>query len=292
MADLRRGLTYAEAGGWGRALMLEARRRGVATAALQHGFIYRHWLNYRHTADEMRPGAADAGFPVPDRTLVFDQYAVEHLISQGHFSAESLQMTGSARLDDLARRLAVLRPSREAIRQKLGVRGEPLAVFAAKFVEVEHELPPLVSAAAVMPDIRVVIKPHPAETPELYRPFLTGAPSVSLAPATADLATLLAAADAVITMNSTVAIDGLVLGLPALVIGLPNNLQPFVDAGAMLGVRSGEDLQMPLRALLYDAHAREALMQAAARFTSRYAMRADGQAADRAATEILALARR
>ena len=34
-------------------------------------------------------------------------------------------------------------------------------------------------------------------------------------------------------MNSTVAIDGLVLGVPALVIGLPNNLSPFVEAGAM-----------------------------------------------------------
>ncbi|MGE5833264.1 MAG: hypothetical protein ACM4AI_02170 [Acidobacteriota bacterium] len=285
-------VTYAEAGGWGRALVLETRRRKIPSVGLQHGFIYRHWLNYRHTADEMQPGAADAGFPVPDRTLVFDHHAVEHLTSHGHFPAESLRITGSARLDDLARRLAELRPSREAIRQKLGIRGEPLAVFAAKFVEVEDELQPLVSAAAAMPDIRIVIKPHPAETPELYRPFLTGAPTVSLAPATADLATLLAAADAVITMNSTVAIDGLVLGLPALVIGLPNNLLPFVDAGAMLGARSGEDLQMPLRALLYDAHAREALMQAAARFTSRYGMREDGHAADRAAAEILALARR
>jgi hypothetical protein len=273
-------------------LVLEARRRKIPSVGLQHGFIYRHWLNYRHMADEMQRGAADAGFPLPDRTLVFDQYAVEHLTSHGHFPAESLRITGSARLDDLARRLAELRPSREGIRQKLGIRAEPLAVFAAKFVEVEHELQPLVSAAAAMPDIRIVIKPHPAETPELYRPFLTGAPTVSLAPATADLATLLAAADAVITMNSTVAIDGLVLGLPALVIGLPNNLLPFVDAGAMLGARSGEDLQMPLRALLYDTHAREGLLQAAARFTNRYGMRADSHAADRAAAEILALARR
>jgi capsule polysaccharide modification protein KpsS len=39
-------------------------------------------------------------------------------------------------------------------------------------------------------------------------------------------ASLLAAADAVVTMNSTVAIDALVLGVPALVIGLPNNLSP------------------------------------------------------------------
>ena len=32
-------VTYAEAGGWGRALVLEARRRGVPSVGLQHGFI-------------------------------------------------------------------------------------------------------------------------------------------------------------------------------------------------------------------------------------------------------------
>ena len=53
-------VTYAEAGGWGRALMLEARRRGIPSVALQHGFIYRHWLNYRHEPDEARPSAANA----------------------------------------------------------------------------------------------------------------------------------------------------------------------------------------------------------------------------------------
>ncbi len=60
-------VTYAEAGGWGRALMLEARRRGIPSVALQHGFIYRHWLNYRHEPDEVRPSAANAadrGFPL------------------------------------------------------------------------------------------------------------------------------------------------------------------------------------------------------------------------------------
>ena len=61
-------VTYAEAGGWGRALVLEARRRAIPVAALQHGFIYRHWLNYRHEADEMTPSAGnpeDRGFRCP-----------------------------------------------------------------------------------------------------------------------------------------------------------------------------------------------------------------------------------
>ncbi|HEY7473977.1 MAG TPA: hypothetical protein VH679_03130, partial [Vicinamibacterales bacterium] len=79
------------------------------------------------------------------------------------------------------------------------------------------------------------------------------------------------------------------LGLPALVIGLPNNLTPFVDAGAMLGARSGGDPRPALHALLYDASAREAQSRAAAQFIARHGMRADGGAAERAADEILRL---
>ena len=55
----RAAVTYAEAGGWGRALVLECRRRNIPTAGLQHGFIYRHWLNYLHEPDEMDAGSAE-----------------------------------------------------------------------------------------------------------------------------------------------------------------------------------------------------------------------------------------
>ena len=83
-------LTYAEAGGWGRALMLECRRRGIPSAGLQHGFIYRHWLNYRHEPDEMAADPehpADAGFPRPALTLLFDDYARGTSRDGGHVSA-------------------------------------------------------------------------------------------------------------------------------------------------------------------------------------------------------------
>jgi hypothetical protein len=285
-------VTYAEAGGWGRALILEARRRRVRSVGLQHGFIYRHWLNYLHEPDEMEPSGVDAGFPYPDRTLLFDDYAREYLSASGRFPTESLRVTGSARLDDLARRFAELRGGRDAIRRELGIAaGQPLAILAAKFIEIERELPALAAAVAALPAVRLIVKPHPAETPDLYRPALQSAANASIAPADADLSRLLAAADAVVTMNSTVAIDALVLGLPALVIGLPNNLQPFVDAGAMVGARTGEPLDAPLQSLVYDPAARDAQARAAARFTAQYGMRADGGAADRAADEVLSLVR-
>lgn len=284
-------VTYAEAGGWGRALVLEARRRRIPSVGLQHGFIYRHWLNYLHEPDEMQPVGADAGCPIPDRTLVFDRYAEAHLLAAGHFAADRVVVTGNARLDDLAADCAALRPSRNSIRLELGVTTEqPLAVLAAKFAEIRGVLPDLVSAVAGLPGMRLVIKPHPAETADDYRAAIAGAPNVSVAGAGADLARLLVASDAVVTMNSTVAIDGLVLGVPALVIGLPNNLTPFVEAGAMLGADGPEPIRERLRSLLYDRDSRQAVVAAGAAFAHRYELGSDGQAASRAAAEILALA--
>ena len=48
-----------------------------------------------------------------------------------------------------------------------------------------------------------------------------------------------AVASALVTANSTAAIEAMPLGVPALVVGLPNNLSPFVEAGVMAGARLG-----------------------------------------------------
>ncbi len=287
-------LTYAEAGGWGRALVLEARRRGIPSVGLQHGFIYRHWLNYLHEADEIAPTAVTPGCPIPDRTLVFDDYARTHLLSAGHFPDAAVMVTGSARLDDLAARVSAAGATREATRAS--VFGGPsggearLVVLTAKHAEMGARLADLLGAVRALPTVRLVIKPHPAETPGVYADVAAGAPNVSIADARADLARLLAAADAVVTMNSTVAIDGLVLGIPALVVGRPTNLSPFVDAGVMAGADGADAIRAGLVSVLYDAGVRQSLADAARRFTGRFGMRADGRAAARTAAEILALA--
>ena len=284
-------LTYAEAGGWGRAIILEARRRGVPSIGLQHGFIYRHWLNYRHEPDEIQPSDRDLGCPIPTRTLVFDKFAQEHLQSVGRFPEPAVRVTGNARLDDLAARCELLRPSRSSVRRTLGVSAESrLAVLAAKHSEVRRALPDLVAAVRSLEGLQLIIKPHPAETPELYAPAIAGVPSITLANAHSDLAPPPTAADPNVTMNPTVAIDALVLGVPALVIGLPNNLSPFVDAGAMLGANGPDEIRRQLEVLLYDVDARRGVKDAGAAFARRYALASDGRAAARAAEEILAMA--
>jgi glycosyltransferase involved in cell wall biosynthesis len=286
-------VTYAEAGGWGRALALECRRRAIPLAGLQHGFIYRHWLNYRHEADETAGdprNVADAGFPFPAATLLFDDHAARHLISAGRFPQPSLAVTGSARLDELATAMrAITAADVEAVRRSSGVAGDAaLVLFAGKEREARQALPALIAAVRAMPAVHLVIKPHPAETPEVYRAVAAGGRNVHVAAAAAALPPLLAAARAVTTVNSTVAIDALSFGVPSVVIGLPNNLTPFVDAGLMLGAGTADEIRAALSKVLYDQEFRSRIER------ERGAGRApgDGQAAARSAEAILALAKR
>ena len=280
-------VTYAEAGGWGRALVLEARRLAIPTVALQHGFIYRHWLNYQHEPDELQAMGDDAGFPYPTRTLVFDRYAAATLEQGGGFPAEAIRVTGSPRLDELVARLRASLRDRASIRAELGIADEErLLVLAAKATEVGPHLPALVAAVQDLPGVTLVIKPHPAETAASYHQHLGSGQAVRVEEPHADLGRLLAASDALVTMNSTVAIDALVLGIPAVVVGLPSNLTPFVDAGVMAGA-AGNDMRAALSAVLYDRAAREALIERGAAFADRYEMRADGESAARAADESL-----
>jgi Capsule polysaccharide biosynthesis protein len=287
-------VTYAEAGGWGRALALECRRRGVPLAGLQHGFIYRHWLNYRHEADELLPdlvNSNDAGFPRPALTLLFDDYAARYLSDAGGFPPQSVKVTGSARLDELI--AAVKRQGSSdiaATRTYAGVSPtQMLVVFAAKQREAAPYLDRLIAAVRGMPGVQLAIKPHPAETPDVYARAVGHADNVRVLSTAASLPALLAAARAIVTVNSTVALDALSLGVPSLVIGLPNNLTPFVDAGVMAGASSEDEIRLMLERLLYDEGFRRQLERASDDFLRRTRSEQGGGAAVRTAASVIAL---
>jgi hypothetical protein len=289
MLQPRVAVTYAEAGGWGRALILEARRRGIPTAGLQHGFIYRHWLNYLHEPDEMSDDER-TGFPRPTRTLLFDAYAEQHLRARGRFPEASLVVTGSSRLDALVATVRQLPQSAaQDLRQRLGISGD-IVLVATKEREARPHLPALIEAASQIPGVTLVIKPHPAESADVYGAAVKDRGAVKVVGSDQSLAPLLASARAVVTVNSTVALDAGVLGVPALAIGLPNNLSPFVEAGALAGATGQAELASTLERILYDEGFRQQLAERRVLILGRSAMTSDGQAALRTAGAIQALA--
>jgi hypothetical protein len=291
----RAALTYAEAGGWGRAIMLECRRRGIQSVGLQHGFIYRHWLNYLHEPDEMTSDPelpSDLGFPRPDLTLLYDDYAARHLAEAGRFPAEALLVTGSPRLDAIVQEAGRLTAADiDRARAEAGAASRTLVLVATKHKEARHALMALADAAEHLPDVHLAIKTHPAETPDVYADLVVRGASISVLDASAPLAPLLRASRVVVTVNSTVALDAALLDVPALVIGQPNNLTPFVDAGVMAGAPDG-NIALALRRILYDEEFRRALGHARRAFLTRFGIVADGRAAERAADAVLLLARR
>jgi hypothetical protein len=94
----------------------------------------------------------------------------------------------------------------------------------------------------------------------------------------------------VVTVNSTVALDAGVVDVPALVIGLPNNLSPFVEAGAMAGAATAAEIEPSLRRILYDEEFRLQIGRSRAAYFERFAIGCDGRAAARSADAVLALA--
>jgi hypothetical protein len=284
-------LTYAEAGGWGRALVLEARRRAIPSVGAQHGFIYRHWLNYRHEPDEMEPGQTPP-FPRPTRTLVFDRHAASHLRECGSFPAEALEVTGSARLDELRRDVEALEArDTRAIRRQLGLNdADAVVLITTKEKEARGVLSGFMDAASAVPGAAVVIKPHPAETAHAYADVLRDWPRTRIAPPELSLAALLSITRVVVTVNSTVALDAAVFDIPALVVGLPNNLSPFVEAGALAGSPDPAEATALLNRILYDEKFRQQLAERRRAVLGDRSDRGNGRAAAAGADAVLALA--
>ena len=95
-----------------------------------------------------------------------------------------------------------------------------------------------------------------------------------------------------VTVNSTVALDAMAFGVPALAVDLPNNLSPFVEAGVMRGATTAEEIGPALRTLLLDEAERSRLAERQRAFVREFGLAPTGSAAARAAEAVLALADR
>ena len=273
---------YAESSGWGRAALAASRAEGLKSLGLQHGILYPTYFSYRHQADE-------GECPIPDRTAVFGEAASRLLVAIGHYPPESLVVTGSPKFDALLE--AAHRWDRQATRARLGVGpGERLLVVASRFraIRETHQsigsaFPGLLTAVEAMEGVRCLVKPHPAEPKGAYEDAIreAGAERTRVVEPGIDLAELLHAADALVTVESLSAIEALVLGRLVLVLNMPTKLRELVESGAALGVAAGADPRLALDALLFDPGTGAALEEARERYLSQVAHGVDGRATAR-----------
>jgi hypothetical protein len=273
---------YAESSGLGRAALFACRAAGVPTLGIQHGILYPGYYSYMHGPD-------DGDCPRPDRTAVFGEAARRFLVEEGRYAPQSLVVTGSPKFDELLE--ATRNWDRAALRAELGIpEGDRVLLVASRFrgIRETHQsigsaFERLVRAADALERTHLLVKPHPAERERPYVETIAafGVRRARVLPPSADLARLLFACDALVTVESLSAVEALVLGRPVVVLNMPTNLGAMVDAGVALGVALGEDPLPALRAALSDPAAQRRLADARARYVDDVARGVDGGATDR-----------
>jgi glycosyltransferase involved in cell wall biosynthesis len=272
---------YAESSGLGRVALAASRAAGVPSVAIQHGILYPKYYSYRHEADE-------AGCPLPDLTALFGEAAKQFLIERGRYPPGTLVLTGSPKFDEIAR--TIREWDRVSLRRRLGVAPEErLIVVASRFrgiasyQSIGSAFAALVRAVEAPGNVRCIVKPHPAESPDAYLAVLreTGSSRTRLAPTDMSLLEMLYAGDALVTVESLSAVEALAVGRPVLLLNMPSNMRELVDEGVALGVSEGEDPGPALRALLFDAPTQARLASARERYLSRVACGIDGRATER-----------
>ena len=177
-----------------------------------------------------------------DRICVFAESVRARLIAAGRAPSEVI-VTGNPVFDRLAD--PALREAGLALRQARGWVGRQVITWASQPEPADPELPrrieaTLVAATAQHPSWQVVLRPHPSD--QVTFPDL--GPQVVISTRADDLHTLLAASDVIVTMTSTVGLEGVLLGKPLVTWNRSQNTPycPYAAMGFARGVEVLTDL--------------------------------------------------
>jgi hypothetical protein len=234
--------------------LLAAQRAGVPSFALQHGVLYPGHAGY--------PNHRHERLVLPTRTFVFGDHERRVLVGLA-YGPDEVAVAGSPRLDlDAAAATADTLTERSDVRRELGVAdGTRMLVISTQhipFVRRAHIVHMLETClGGPLPGIHLVVKQHPGERDEgPYRQLLVGladAGGYEPPPITIvkdmDLYRLLRAADAHISLNSTVLTDAVMAGtcnLIAIVEG-HRDLLGYVDAGVARPVHGVADVRTAMQ---------------------------------------------
>lgn len=161
------------------------------------------------------------------------------LVRQGADPA-SVTVTGQPRYDTLLRDARQL--DRATARTNLGVAGDlPVVLFALQDTHDERYVSAVMNALMSIPNVRVVIRPHPWHPGDAFRDLESAyATRISVA-RDCRLLDCLLAADVVVSQFSTLLVEAVVLGTPGIAISLSGSPDP-IDLAKQRIVAGARDL--------------------------------------------------
>ena len=215
-----------------------AKANGIPTLGVQHGAIFDHHIGYLYTPDDQIRKV-----PV-DYTLVWGEMTRKVLLEKGNFSPESVIALGQPRTDVVAK---ISKLSRQELlnneadqRYWVAFASQPLANVPVREA-VNHAV---FAAAALCPEVTLVLKRHPNDPPETYFNQIAekeGCSNYKIL--NIDLYLVLAASDLVVTNSSTVGQEGLYFGKPLVIIDpSAEDLADYIKDGVAVQAVTPQDL--------------------------------------------------
>ena len=258
-------------------------------------FIFKHlWMNFRFNYSNQC-----------DKVAVSGDFTRELFIKQG-VPPDQVVVTGLPRLDSLVSESS--RKDEFTLQLELLKRDKKIVLylpdFAAehKMVSYKAELDTtyqVINSCQEFPEVLLVIKPHPGETPEFYSSLVSNLKSDALVYKGVNLHDLIRTSDVVITGISGTGLETLALRRPLIIIHLHTRggsfpykweLIPYISSGVAFGVHHLEELSGVIKTALYNNEEREKLMARSSDFVYQHLYKLDGKASERVADLILEMA--
>jgi len=235
-------------------------------------------------------------FPImADKFAAWGELSKEKLIEWGS-EKDKIELTGYTRLDNY-----VKKETREKVCRELGLSaGKKIVVYAALSGEsaVARNLGRRKTARALftamkqLPDVQLIVKKHPAENDDMLERLLleAGLKDVVILKnldarivKTFSLMELLNACDLLITMYSTVGLEGIALDKPLITLNLDykEDLIPYARFGAAIGVYDKNKIKIAVENALYDNKTLEKLKAGRGLFMKKSLVANDKRATER-----------
>lgn len=266
-----------------RAIFDAAKQEGVRRQAIQHGALAATNPGYSYSKEDERFD------PWPDLTLVWGEYWKQLLIDIAAYPPDRLQVSGQIRTDIIPKLMNTPLDADKILGSQTA--GKFLILFATQPLPDEslrqQAALDVFKVAQEMPDAWVVVKPHPREENAYYAALAeqAGCSNYSIH-AKADLFLLLRLCHVLVHCYSTVGIEAVYFGLPAIILDYLNqDLLKFAAEEVALQAMDATALKQQLIAVQSGAYKLDKIKQQA--YIRKYACAVDGKVSKRTAEALL-----
>lgn len=236
-------LTIDENSANNRAILDAAKQMGIYTLAYQHGSMHRLNPSYRFHPDDYPYN------PIPDLTLVWDDYWANYLVKEAGYPTNRVKVTGQVQTDIIP----ALMSSNLVTDYRSDFNSSQLVLFASQPIRdhglQKHIVTSLINALKELDDVHLVYRPHPRETDNQWVIELSEELDFKRigVQGNVDLYLQLASVDCVVTYFSTVGMEAKYFGKQLIVFDvLGEDVLGFVKNKMGIGVQSEEGLKKQL----------------------------------------------